>query len=137
MYLSPSITFQTHELKFKICFPSIPHSHIALLLHLPFLSKMAQTTNTTTTSTSSSHSETPWFENVLILDVEKQETSKIENLPLPITEIPIRITRSQSLTHLSSEQNFTHPNSHLKTTEAEIVDFEGEDDPVSLFFIHA
>lgn len=41
-----------------------------------------------------------------------------------------RVTRTQSLTRRNTRRNiFTHPLSHVKTTEAEIVDFDGPDDP--------
>ncbi|KAB8303178.1 hypothetical protein EYC80_004625 [Monilinia laxa] len=79
------------------------------------------------TSTSSTESETPWAENVIVLDLERQDT-----LRHPVVEIkstPARVTRSQSLTHLSIKQKFTHPYFHMKTTEAELVDFSGPDDP--------
>ncbi|KAF5874273.1 putative mfs multidrug protein [Botrytis fragariae] len=86
---------------------------------------MAQTTN----STSSSGSETHWFENVVVLDLdlEGQEVKKQPVVDAPST--PARITRSQSLTRLGIQQKFTHPNSHLKTTDADVVDFDGADDP--------
>ncbi|KAF7956899.1 hypothetical protein EAE96_004223 [Botrytis aclada] len=86
---------------------------------------MAQTTN----STSSSGSETHWFENVVVLDLdlEGQEVKKQPVVDTPST--PARITRSQSLTRLGIQQKFTHPNSHLKTTDADIVGFDGADDP--------
>ncbi|TGO83470.1 hypothetical protein BPOR_0642g00050 [Botrytis porri] len=83
----------------------------------------------TTSSTSSSGSETHWFENVVVLDLdlEVQEVEKQPVVEAPST--PARITRSQSLTRLGIQQRFTHPNSHLKTTEADVVDFDGADDP--------
>ncbi|KAJ8071541.1 hypothetical protein OCU04_001855 [Sclerotinia nivalis] len=82
----------------------------------------------TSTSSSGSGSEPRWFENVLVLDLERQETEK-QSIIADGQSVPARITRSQSLTHLSIKQKFTHPNSHLKTTEAEFVDFDGPDDP--------
>jgi hypothetical protein len=67
------------------------------------------------------------------LDLEKQdtETQSIRNTSrLQTTSSRSRITRTQSLTRLNTNRGrFTHPLSHVKTTEAEIVDFDGEDDP--------
>ncbi|QSZ33753.1 hypothetical protein DSL72_005324 [Monilinia vaccinii-corymbosi] len=80
-------------------------------------------------STSSTESETPWAENVIVLDLERQETLKWPNAEIALA--PARITRSQSLTHLSIKQKFTHPYFHMKTTELEMVDFNGPGDPVS------
>lgn len=94
----------------------------------------------TTMSTSSSGSETHWFENVVVLDLdlEGQEVKKqpvVDASSAPSTpSTPARITRSQSLTRLGIQQKFTHPKSHLKTTEADVVDFDGADDPVSTSF---
>ncbi|TGO24394.1 hypothetical protein BPAE_0104g00250 [Botrytis paeoniae] len=86
---------------------------------------MAQATN----STSSSGSETHWFENVVVLDLDL-EGQEVEKKPVVDAQsTPARITRSQSLTRLGIQQKFTHPNSHLKTTEADVVDFDGVDDP--------
>ncbi|KAF7901290.1 hypothetical protein EAF00_003511 [Botryotinia globosa] len=89
---------------------------------------MMQTTN----STSSSGSETHWFENVVVLDLdlERQEVKKQPVADVSSTpSTPARITRSQSLTRLGIQQKFTHPKSHFKTTEADVVDFDGADDP--------
>ncbi|RAL66338.1 hypothetical protein DID88_006007 [Monilinia fructigena] len=79
------------------------------------------------TSTSSTESETPWAENVIVLDLERQDT--LRRSAVEIKSTPARVTRSQSLTHLSIKQKFTHPYFHMKTTEAELVDFSGPDDP--------
>ncbi|KAF7887264.1 uncharacterized protein EAF02_003911 [Botrytis sinoallii] len=86
----------------------------------------------TTMSTSSSGSETHWFENVVVLDLdlEGQEVKKQPVVNAPSTpSTPARTTRSQSLTRLGIQQKFTHPKSHLQTTEADVVDFDGSDDP--------
>lgn len=87
------------------------------------------------TSTSSTESETPWAENVIVLDLERQDTLRHSAVEIKSTPAPARVTRSQSLTHLSVKQNFTHPYFHMKTTEAELVDFSGPDDPVSAAII--
>jgi hypothetical protein len=67
------------------------------------------------------------------LDLEKQETQaqSIHNAPLNITSSSRqRVTRTQSLTRRNTNRGrFTHPLSHVKTTEEEIVDFDGPDDP--------
>ncbi|EMR90261.1 putative mfs multidrug protein [Botrytis cinerea BcDW1] len=85
---------------------------------------MAQTTN----STSSSGSETHWFENVVVLDLDL-EGQEVQKQPVVDAQsTPARITRSQSLTRLGIQQEFTHPNSHSRTTEADIVEFDGADD---------
>jgi hypothetical protein len=69
------------------------------------------------------------------LDLEKQdtETQSIRNNTtshLAATSSRARVTRTQSLTRRNTNRGrFTHPLSHIKTTEAEIVDFDGEDDP--------
>ena len=69
------------------------------------------------------------------LDLEKQdtETQSIRNNTtsrLNSTSSRPRVTRTQSLTRRSTNRGrFTHPLSHIKTTEAEIVDFDGADDP--------
>lgn len=41
----------------------------------------------------------------------------------------LRVKRTQSLRHRTIPGRFTHPLSHVKTSEAEIVDFDGPDDP--------
>ena len=70
------------------------------------------------------------------LDLEKQDTeapsvhassSSPANGPAPSRN---RVTRTQSLTRRRTCRNlFAHPLAHVKTTEAEIVDFDGPDDP--------
>lgn len=66
-------------------------------------------------------------------DLEKQETARDESQN-PINSqnstTRARVTRTQSLTHRASYRGrFTHPLAHVKTTDAEIVDFDGDDDP--------
>ncbi|RDW88261.1 putative MFS multidrug transporter-2 [Coleophoma cylindrospora] len=61
------------------------------------------------------------------LDLEKQET--VQETFNSGTNVRARITRTQSLTGKSTRGRFTHPLSHVKTTEEFIVDFEGADDP--------
>lgn len=66
------------------------------------------------------------------LDLEKQDTESqsIGESPLDITTTSRRVTRTQSLTRRNTSRGrFSHPLSHVKTTEAEIVDFDGPDDP--------
>jgi len=68
------------------------------------------------------------------LDLEKQDTesqSIRSNSSLnPASQTSTRITRTQSLTRrVTNRGRFTHPLSHLKTSETEIVDFDGPDDP--------
>lgn len=67
------------------------------------------------------------------LDLEKQETEtqSIRDTPLNITTSSRqRVTRVQSLVRRNTSRGrFSHPLSHVKTTEAEIVDFDGPDDP--------
>jgi len=68
------------------------------------------------------------------LDLEKQDTEtpsiRTNSSPNPASQTPARITRSQSLTRRDTNHGrFTHPLSHLKTSEVEIVDFDGPDDP--------
>lgn len=70
--------------------------------------------------------------NVTALDLEKQdtETQSIQNASHPNNTARARVTRTQSITRRASNRNrFTHPLSHVKTSEAEIVDFDGDDDP--------
>lgn len=67
-------------------------------------------------------------------DLEKQDTqpeaTHNPGLSSRRSTTSARITRTQSLTNRGSYRNrFTHPLSHAKTTDAEIVDFDGEDDP--------
>jgi DHA1 family multidrug resistance protein-like MFS transporter len=80
--------------------------------------------------------ETPHYtpstrSNQIEPDLEKQDTESqsIDHTPLGI--IPSRRrTRTQSLTRRNtSRSRFTHLLAHVKTTELEIVDFEGPDDP--------
>jgi hypothetical protein len=69
-------------------------------------------------------------------DLEKQDTepqslhsstSHTVNDSAPIRH---RVTRTQSLTRRNTRRNFfTHPLAHVKTTDAEIVDFDGPNDP--------
>lgn len=59
-------------------------------------------------------------------DLEKQDTARSasttgRNRP--------RVTRTQSLTRRNLRGRFTHPLQHIKTTEDQIVDFDGADDP--------
>ena len=65
-------------------------------------------------------------------DLEKQDTetqSKVD-LPLDIITSSRRVTRTESLTRRrTSRGRFSHPLSHIKTSDAEIVDFDGPDDP--------
>ena len=69
-------------------------------------------------------------------DLEKQNTARDEPQSHPYaSSIPnsttrARITRTQSITGRASYRGrFTHPLAHVKTSDAEIVDFDGEDDP--------
>jgi hypothetical protein len=67
------------------------------------------------------------------LDLEKQDTetqSIRNNWGLNTTSSRPRVSRTQSLIQRNTNRGrFTHPLSHVKTSEAEIVDFDGEDDP--------
>jgi hypothetical protein len=72
------------------------------------------------------------------LDLEKQETAKDEPNRSAIASTPsnpnsisrARITRTQTLIRRASNRGrFTHPLAHVKTTDAQIVDFDGDDDP--------
>jgi hypothetical protein len=66
------------------------------------------------------------------IDLEKQLTESQSIHPSRSSTAPTRqrISRTQSLTRRNTYRNhFTHPLSHVKTTEAEIVDFDGLDDP--------
>jgi hypothetical protein len=60
------------------------------------------------------------------LDLEKQDTS---HSTAGTTRSGRRVTRTQTLTRRNTRGRFTHPLGHVTTTEAEIVDFDGEDDP--------
>lgn len=65
-------------------------------------------------------------------DLEKQdtETQSIDNLPGNTASSSRRVSRIQSLTRRGTiRATFSHPLAHAKTTEAEIVDFDGPDDP--------
>jgi hypothetical protein len=71
-------------------------------------------------------------------DLEKQETAKDEpnrsaafSTPShPSSTTRARITRTQTITRGASYRGrFTHPLAHVKTSDAEIVDFDGDDDP--------
>lgn len=59
------------------------------------------------------------------LDLEKQETARSNT---GAAAFP-RVTRTQSLMRRNTRGRFTHPLAHVKTTEAEIVNFDGPDDP--------
>ncbi len=63
-------------------------------------------------------------------DLEKQNTAEDTYVPSSSNPKPgsARITRTQSLIQRKKTQ-FTHPLAHVHTTEAEIVDFDGPDDP--------
>jgi hypothetical protein len=72
--------------------------------------------------------------NATALDLEKQdtETQSIQNASRSKTARSRgpRVIRTQSITgHGSYRNHFTHPLSHVKTSEAELVEFDGEDDP--------
>jgi len=60
------------------------------------------------------------------LDLEKQDTA---HSIAGTTRSRPRVTRTQTLTRRNTRGRFSHPLGHVKTTEAEIVDFDGEDDP--------
>ncbi|TVY85148.1 Efflux pump bik6 [Lachnellula suecica] len=83
-----------------------------------------------TSSSSGSASLPP---DTTALDLEKQdtETQSIQNSrPNTSNAVRSRISRTQSITGRASNRNrFSHPLAHVKTSEAEIVDFDGEDDP--------
>jgi hypothetical protein len=64
-------------------------------------------------------------------DTETQSVHSANSIPAngsaPIRK---RVIRSQSLTRRDTHRNvFTHPLAHVKTTDAEIVEFDGLDDP--------
>ncbi|CAG8956279.1 hypothetical protein HYFRA_00003659 [Hymenoscyphus fraxineus] len=94
---------------------------------------MVSTKTSPAPSAPSSPSITPNNTTTTAHDLEKQITQK-EATQRPTsgtrTTSSARVTRTQSLTNRGSYRNqFTHPLSRVKTTEAEIVDFDGEDDP--------
>jgi hypothetical protein len=60
------------------------------------------------------------------LDLEKLDTARSTT---GTARSGPRVTRTQTLTRRNTRGRFTHPLAHVKTTEAEIVDFDGEDDP--------
>lgn len=70
------------------------------------------------------------------LDLEKQvtESQSIHSnsssaVEAPTTSSRPRVTRTQSLIRRNTHRGrFTHPLSHVKTTDAEVVDFDGLDD---------
>lgn len=65
------------------------------------------------------------------LDLEKQntESQSIRTAGVQSTTSRRRVTRTESLTKRGTNRGrFTHPLSHAKTSEAEIVDFDGDDD---------
>ncbi|KAI9744192.1 MAG: hypothetical protein M1818_002344 [Claussenomyces sp. TS43310] len=57
-------------------------------------------------------------------DLEKQDTVHSR----PATSLRARLTRTQSLTRRNTRGRFTHPLAHIKTSEANIVEFDGPDD---------
>jgi hypothetical protein len=70
------------------------------------------------------------------IDLEKQDTkpqslrSSSSSHPNGSPVISRRVTRTESLTRRNTRRGlFSHPLAHVKTTEAEIVDFDGDDDP--------
>ncbi|KAI9647187.1 hypothetical protein NHQ30_003570 [Ciborinia camelliae] len=85
-----------------------------------------------TSPSSSTGSETHCSENPVVLDFDVDiERQEIQEKPMAdIKLVPDDgITRSQSLSHPSIKEKSSHSSSFLKTTEAEIVDFIGADDP--------
>lgn len=68
-------------------------------------------------------------------DLEKAETiysissSTRDNAATGEPRSRVRVTRTESLRRRNIPGRFTHPLTHIKTTEAEIVDFDGPDDP--------
>ena len=65
------------------------------------------------------------------LDLEKQDRETESNHSLESQLVTSRReSRTQSLTRRNTSRGqFTHPLSHVKTSDAEIVDFDGLDDP--------
>jgi hypothetical protein len=66
------------------------------------------------------------------IDLEKQDTQtqSIHDSERGTSSARARVTRTQSITRRATYKGrFTHPLSHVKTSDAEIVDFEGLDDP--------
>jgi hypothetical protein len=63
-----------------------------------------------------------------INDLEKQDTA-YSATGTSVNPARSRISRTQSLTRNRIPGRFSHPLAHVKTTEAEIVDFDGLDDP--------
>jgi hypothetical protein len=64
------------------------------------------------------------------LDLEKQETIRSRLSDATNSgAVRQRVTRTQSLTGRATKGIFTHPLAHIKTTDADIVDFDGPDDP--------
>jgi hypothetical protein len=92
-----------------------------------------------TASSSSSEADTSPSRSrpdIMGTDLEKQETAKDEPQRSAITSTlsnlnstRARVTRTQSLAGANYRGRFSHPLAHVKTTDAEIVDFDGEDDP--------
>lgn len=85
----------------------------------------------TTTGPTASSTPTPTPPHSHALDLEKQDTA-LEDTSSPPLAPPTssRITRTQSLIRRNTNRNrFTHPLSHVKTSEDQIVDFDGPDDP--------
>jgi hypothetical protein len=73
---------------------------------------------------------TPSVNNALDLEKQDTQTQSIRDTPLNITTSSRRVTRIQSLTRRNTSRGrFSHPLSHVKTTESVIVDFDGPDDP--------
>jgi hypothetical protein len=60
------------------------------------------------------------------LDLEKQDTARST---IGTARSGPRLTRTQTLMRRNTRGRFTHPLGHIKTTDAEIVDFDGDDDP--------
>jgi len=64
------------------------------------------------------------------IDLEKQDTVSESTESSEEITIRRRVSRTQSLTRRNTLRGrFSHPLSHIKTNEAEIVDFDGPDDP--------
>jgi hypothetical protein len=80
-----------------------------------------------TSRTSSEHDEpSAALEADNALDLEKQNTARST---IGTVRSGSRVRRTQTLTRRNTRGRFTHPLAHVKTTDAEIVDFDGPDDP--------
>ena len=102
-------------------------------LHVKMATRTSTSTSSDTSSPTTPSSPRPDHNG---LDLEKQDTAvdaPSQNITRSATSTSnprARITRTQSLTRRGTNRGrFTHPLAHVKTTEAEIVDFDGEDDP--------